>query len=253
MIMCNLTRAEIMSIDRNTPVVVPLGSTEQHGPHLPVNVDYQLVTRVALEAEKRTDILLAPTVWLGHSPNHMPLGATISADNKLYVEMMSQIVESFVGMGFQKILLLNGHLGNNPTIPIIIADMKKAHPDLFLCAANYYSFCSKAVKEHRVSKKGGMGHAGEFETSLYLYLFPDDVRKELIKNTCRTSRVPYFVTDMFEGSQVSRSQNFDEFTVDGVYGQPEGATAEAGKIYFEQAVDGLVEFLNGFKTWELNI
>ncbi|MDH5603246.1 MAG: creatininase family protein, partial [Cyclobacteriaceae bacterium] len=95
-------------------VVLPLGAIEQHGPHLSVSTDTDIVTTVALLAEKRLkdDILLCPTLPFGSSHHHLAFGGTMSVSVETYIRFVTELVESLIQNGFRRIVLLNGHGGN---------------------------------------------------------------------------------------------------------------------------------------------
>src|ERR1035437_7426 len=95
-------------------VVLPLGAVEQHGPHLPVSTDTDIVRQVALQAEKQLsdDILLCPVLPFGSSHHHLSFGGTLSVSISTYTQLITELVESLLTGGFRRIVLLNGHGGN---------------------------------------------------------------------------------------------------------------------------------------------
>lgn len=241
-----MTRPEIMELDPGLVVIIPLGSTEQHGLHLPVDTDTRIAEAVCREAEKRNRdrTLLAPVIWMGHSPHHLGFGGTVSLDHNVYTQMLTCVVTSFIGMGFKKIFLVNGHGGNGLPVSMTQQEIKLLHPETMLCAANYWELGRETILKHRDGGKYSMGHAGELETSLYMYLYQSGVRKELIRDAGRTDDSGYFGMGMFNGGPVSYLSNFSEFTDTGAFGCPEKATPEKGRIYFEAVCDGMDRFIN---------
>ena len=237
-----------MAVDRKTIVVVPLGSTEQHSLHLPVDTDTKLVTAVCEEAEKRCPekVLLTPTVWTGHSPHHLDFGGTVSLNYEVYSQMLYEIADSFRKMGFRKLFFVNGHGGNGMPVSITQQEMKLADPEFMLCTANYWELGREKILENREGGKHAMGHACELETSLYLYIDGGAVRKEQIRDAGRTDDSGFLGIGMFNGGPVSYLSNFAEFTDTGGFGTPSLATAEKGKIYFDAVADGMEKFLTVF-------
>src|SRR6266487_6414023 len=108
--------ASYISINQQTDKVVllPLGAIEQHGPHLAVSTDTDIVTEIALQAERQlhTDILLCPTLPFGSSHHHLSFGGTMSVSVTTYIQIIVELVESLLMNGFRRIVLLNGHGGN---------------------------------------------------------------------------------------------------------------------------------------------
>src|SRR4051812_47436049 len=105
-------------------IIVPLGATEQHGPHLPVMVDSRLVTEAAMRTAKKLDargipVLVTPTIWTGFSEHHMELGGTITIDFATFHGLVRGVVRSLVRQGFRRICLLNGHGGKNAPVTAV--------------------------------------------------------------------------------------------------------------------------------------
>src|SRR5205823_13757380 len=93
---------DVKRIDfERTPVMIPLGSLEQHGPHLPLTTDTEIVTALAREVESRLPerILVTPTLWLGHSPHHLNFPGTLSVEPRTYIDMVKALVHSMVRHG----------------------------------------------------------------------------------------------------------------------------------------------------------
>src|SRR2546423_2317145 len=108
--------ASYISINQQADKVVllPLGAMEQHGPHLAVSTDSDIVSHIAIQAEKQrnADILLCPTLPFGSSHHHLSFGGTISISITTYTQLLVELVESLLQNGFRRIVLLNGHGGN---------------------------------------------------------------------------------------------------------------------------------------------
>src|SRR4051812_35187511 len=113
MLLENARWADLAALSGRT-FVVPLGSLEQHGPHLPVFTDSLIVSHVArrVEEQRTEQIVMLPVQWLGHSPHHRRFGC-VSLDLYPYVEMIRGMCSSLIAMGARRILLLNGHGGDD--------------------------------------------------------------------------------------------------------------------------------------------
>ncbi len=252
MIFEEMTRPELARADRGAVVVLPLGSTEQHGLHLPVDTDARLVEAVCRELERRLPetVLLAPTFWLGHSPHHLDFGGTLSLNYDLYSRVLAEVIACFAGMGYRRILLVNGHGGNGMPIAIAQQEIKLRTPELMLCSCNYWDLARDALLALREGGTYAMGHACELETSLYLYLDKDAVRTEQIRDAGCPDESGYFGYGMFNSGPVSYLANFSEFTDTGAFGKPSLASAEKGKKMFEAVADGLEQFTRLFRQRE---
>src|SRR5437879_4318396 len=118
-----MTSAELADVPREATVVLaPIAAVEQHSRHLPTGTDTMLVTAVAHGVERSlpNDVLLLPTLWLGASAHHLPLGATLSAEVDTHIDMLCDLARSVLGDGFRRLLLLNGHGGNIDTMHLAL-------------------------------------------------------------------------------------------------------------------------------------
>ncbi|MFC1803912.1 creatininase family protein, partial [Thermoproteota archaeon] len=101
--------------------LVPVGSTEQHGLHMPLGVDTYIPMMLAEEVAKKTEVVLTPPLWFADCPHHMGFTGTITLRSETLIELVYDICMSLIKHGFKKILLLNGHtIANNPALMIAI-------------------------------------------------------------------------------------------------------------------------------------
>jgi creatinine amidohydrolase len=171
-----LTRTEIADVAEHALTVLPVGSTEQHGPHLATGTDATLVTaiaeRAAAAASRPDTILLAPTLAFGASDHHLGFGATLSLHVTTFQRVLGDLLSSAAKAGCRRIFVLNGHGGNTPACTIAAAEATRDHG--VLCATAIYSqLLDPAVVDAPVP-----GHAGMFETSLMLAVATDHVRMD---------------------------------------------------------------------------
>ena len=175
-----LTRDEARQAAPDTLLVLPVGATEQHGPHLPVGVDAFAVTHVArtaaAEAAKQIPVLVAPTLPFGSSHHHLPFGGTMSLSTETYYRVLHDLLESLIVGGFRRIFVINGHGGNNELIQLAARDLVLAHP-ANIAAASYWTVGAEALAAAQATATTELpGHSGEFETSVMLALRPELVR-----------------------------------------------------------------------------
>ncbi len=233
-------------------VILPLGSFEQHGPHLPLTTDSDLVTAVArgLEAKRPKRILCLPTLWPGHSTHHLRFPGTLSVHQMPYIQLIVELCEGIVSMGAKRVFLLNGHGGNDIPVRAALRELKDRYPRTTFVFASYWSLAVKTIKEVRTSELGGVGHACELETSLMLHLHPDRVKLARAKRDGPKHTDPYRKTDMQYGRPVYFVNEFHEVTKTGTIGHPDLATAAKGKRFLTGIVAEVTAFVDAFSQWE---
>ncbi len=233
--LAELTWPEVESVSREVVVVIPTGSLEQHGLHLPLFTDTLIVTAVAESVERQLgeQVVLTPTLWLGASGHHLDFPGSLSSDFDSYVGAISSVVESLIPHGFVRFYVLNGHGGNQDPNGIAIRTLKQKFPMLTLGHSGYYAFCEEAVAKILTGPLKTMAHACEAETSLMLHLQPGLVHLDRAKDDGLKSEPP------LKGV----IHTFREMTEHGAFGFPSYATAEKGEVIFKAAVSGVVQEL----------
>ena len=235
--------------------VVPCGAVEQHGPHLPLDVDVLCSTEVALGAGKRApaETLVLPSVNYGYTGHVMDFPGTINNDFEHFIHHVLDITKSLAYHGFKKIILLNGHGSNMPNLDLVARRTNlETDAECILCAWwNLLTIDKEFLPGWRQSKfPGGCAHACELETSMYLYLDGDNVRKDKIKSgeiSFNEEGSPFNYVDLFAqgpGTVVSWTSSYSK---SGVLGDAELATAEKGKEAYQEAVKQLVKLIHWFK------
>ena len=234
--------------------VVPLGSLEQHGKHLPLFTDSLIIGHVADRVEELCSdrIVLLPVQWLGHSPHHRRFGC-VSLDLMPYVEMIRGMCRSLVAMGARKILLLNGHGGNDVPCKAALRELKsefESLKDLYIAFASYWNLAAAEFSAIRESPAGGMGHACEMETSVMLATHPELVDTAKATRGGPSEERGYRTIDMLKAEPYFLIAEFDEFSETGVIGMPEFATPEKGELFLEAAAQATRAFLGEFAKWD---
>src|SRR3954469_21210013 len=181
MLLKDLTWPVVQSLNFDKLVVIlPTGSFEQHGPHLPFTTDSDIVSAVAagIERELPEQVLLTPTLWPGLSTHHMQFPGTLDVPQPVYIQLITELGKSLASMGATKVFILNGHGGNDTPLRAALRELKSAVPATRFVFASYWTIAAKTIREVRDSEMGGMGHACEMETSVMLYLHPERVKME---------------------------------------------------------------------------
>ena len=217
-------------------LVVPVGSIEQHGHHLPVATDTILVDAVVSGAAERLDddtpVLVTPTVWSGFSPHHLPFGGTLSLEFEHLRTVLEDVAATGLENGFDAVCFVNGHGGNASLIDAVTSTVGTS-ADAEVLGTTYFTLATDEIDSLRESEIGGMAHGGEYETSLMLHLRPDLVADiERPDATMWDEHYEWGGSDLLEGGPLSVYRTFDEYSASGAIGAPELATAEKGaRIY----------------------
>ena len=255
MFLDKMTWPEVKQLDFDRLIVVlPVGSFEQHGHHLPLSTDTQIATAVAtaVEAARPDRILLTPTVWTGHSTHHLFFPGTLSVGQMNYIHLVMDLCRSAVKMGGRRIFLLNGHGGNDVPIRAALRELKTEFQEvssLHLVFASYWSLAAQTIKQVRESEIGGVSHAGEMETSIMLHISPKQVRMENARRDGPRHSSPYRQADMQIVKPVYFVDEFHELSTTGAIGHPDLATAEKGKRFLDGIVRDVTAFADDFLTW----
>jgi creatinine amidohydrolase len=175
-----MTRDEAReAFDEGAVVVLPTGSIEQHGHHLPLVVDTTAVTHIARagaeRARKDIPVVVTPTMHFGVSHHHLAFAGTLSLTSSIYIQAVCELVRCLHHHGARKVVLVNGHGGNqNPNGVVSQTLVNDEGLDLALGSLSYWSLPIPRAD----GSKGSVspGHAGHFETSLMLALRPDLVQ-----------------------------------------------------------------------------
>lgn len=232
MVLAHLTWEEVDALDRETVVLIPTGSLEQHGPHLPMFTDSLLVTAVAEEIERQIPekVLLVPTVWLGASAHHMAFAGSLTASMPGYGDVLKQIVQGLSKHRFRKFFVLNGHGGNVSPNDVALRELKETFASSVFAHKGYHDFAEATIAQVLEGPSKRIQHSCEAEVSLMMHLHPDKVRKEKLIDD---GLIP-------EPAISSLVLTFDEVTDRGALGYATLATAEKGKAIFESAVSGAI-------------
>ena len=227
-----LTRNEISELAPAALTVVPVGSTEQHGPHLATGTDATLVTRIAeraAAAASRPDtVLLAPTLAFGASDHHLAFGGTLSLRVETFQRVLLDVLASAARAGCGRVFILNGHGGNTAACAIAIEEASREH-GLLAAAAIYSQLLEPGSTDAPVP-----GHAGRFETSLMLALAGDDVRMDDARpSPGGAARVRHRGLSV---SEPGRWANLDGFT-----DRPDTASAALGAELLEACTRAVAE------------
>ena len=243
--------------DQGRVAVLPVATYEDHGPHLPIDVDVLLTTEICERAVARipSEAVLIPPVSHGYSPHHMDFHGTLTITWDTFIRYVKDVCVSLAHHGFTHILIVNGHGSNTSPLDLAARLSIIETEGRILCASvNHWGLrkvreVSKTVRE---SDYGGTSHACEYETSLYLALKPElvDMSKAVDE---RAPLSPSFQSDLIagthpQGSSASLITYWSARTASGVMGDATKATREKGELWLEAAIEGLIELTRELKA-----
>lgn len=229
--------------------IVPIATLEDHGPHLPIDTDLLLCASICeLAASLAADrTILVPPINHGYSPHHMDFPGAITIGAHTLIDYGLDVCKSLAHHGFKRILIVNGH-GSNTPFTDIIARLSVVHTGALTAAVNYWAapgVCEVAQSLRESEPVGGMNHACEFETSLYLALRPNlvDMSKAVAELSHRPSK--NYWTDLIAGDgPLAMMEYWSQLSESGVMGDPTTATAAKGRALLDAAAKGLVELVD---------
>lgn len=223
-------RAEL-DAGRDT-VVMALGATEQHGPHMPLATDALLGDHMARRVAERLDAFVAPTVRVGCSSHHLEFPGTLSIADETFHAIVADVVRSLARGGFARVVLLPTHGGNFG--PLGVALEKLGPVDGIRVSALtdvrvLLAIAQLGESEHGVPLGQGGLHAGEWETSLLMAVEPQLVHLE--------RGAPGFTGDLEAALGAIFDAGVHVIAENGVIGDPAAASVEHGERYWAAAVD----------------
>jgi creatinine amidohydrolase len=243
------------AIDMGKVCIVPCGAVEQHGHHLPLDVDMICPTGIAYGAGRAIPekMLVLPIVAYGYTGHVMDFPGTINQHFTHFIDNVLDITKSLAYHGFKKIVLLNGHGSNMPNLDLVARRTNLETDAECILAAwwNLLTVDKTFLPRWRQSKfPGGCAHACELETSLYLYLAEEDVHKDKIKSgiiSFNAEESPFNWVDLFAAGPATLISWTSSYSDTGVLGEAELATKEKGKEVYDEAVMQLTRFVTWFK------
>jgi creatinine amidohydrolase len=232
-------------------VILPVASLEQHGPHLPVEVDSMLGETVAVRsarkvAERGQHAVVLPVLWTGLSEHHMSFGGTVTLDFPAFAAVVEGVCRSVLRHGFKRIVLLNAHGGNENALRTITDELT---PKFGVPIVQFTYWYAAAVAIAKILEtQSGLQHACEAETSMMLAVRPELVAMDRA-GLAKANSTPD-VADVVGGG-VYRWRTIGARSSSGVIGNPEAATAEKGERLFEAIAGALADKLCNAELWQL--
>jgi creatinine amidohydrolase len=236
---------------RDAIIIVPVGSTEQHGPHLPVMVDYRLATEVARRGALKLaaaghPVLVTPTVWTGFAEHHMELGGTITLDYAVFHGVIRGVVRSLARDGFRRICVLNGHGGNIAPLVVAVSELtvELKIPLVYFSYWEIAEAATKAILEYQDK----ILHACEGETSMMMAVEPALIDRSRLHEAKGPDQDRPEI-EALVGKNVFRWQTLNARSRRGVIGNGAAGTPEKGERLLAAMSDRLAEVLGTAELW----
>jgi creatinine amidohydrolase len=228
--------------------ILPAGSLEQHGPHLPVITDTASASAAAIAAARlvaaeAVPVAVLPGLWLGLSEHHLPFGGTISVDYAAYRAVLESIVRSLRALGFSRLLIVNGHGGNVDPLAVASRELAVQYDMPIVATTPWFLKPDRiaAIFESDTAPR----HACEGETSLMMAIAGDIVKADKLDEAMQQAPAPVKLPPGF-----SRFYSFSERApVTGTWGDPRTATAEKGKRFLAVHAEALAEAIRDTALW----
>ena len=236
-----------------TIAVLPVAATEQHGPHLPLSVDIDLVDGVVVASLPHLPadlpVLFLPTQAVGFSPEHARFPGTLTLKTETIVRLWTDIAESVAASGVRKLVLFNAHGGQVSVMDLVARDLR-ARLDMLVYSVNWFNLPLRdangqdvnalfSPEEHRFGV-----HAGDVETSMMRALRPEVVRMDAAQNFRSTSQDRAERFDILgNGRSAKLAWQMQDYNLHGAAGNAAAATAEKGQALLDAAGRALAQLL----------
>ncbi|PMP69191.1 MAG: creatininase [Thermodesulfobacterium geofontis] len=238
MLMEYLTSKEFEKLKKETKtVIIPIGSIEAHGPHLPLATDLYTIYEICKLVAQKIKVLVAPPLYYGLCRSTKPLAGTISIKGEILKTLLLNIISEFYRQGFRNFFILSGHAGGTHKAYLIdtAETFIEMHDDAKFFVADIYQLLKPVLEELKIFENDS--HAGEWETSLILYFKPELVKEGAFEDY----------------------PNFPKFRVvadkkkywsSGIWGNPLKASKEKGKFLANKLVEILVKEIKDLESEE---
>lgn len=246
MFLQELTWPAIKAVEKDVPVIIPVAAVEQHGHHLPIDTDSRLLGEIVrrIELAMSNEVLIAPLMWLGNSHHHLDFAGTLSAQPRTYLDLLASLIENVLHHGFRRILMLNGHGGNDVPGKQAMFEVRQQHRqrnDLLLLFTTYWTLGTQPWEGMPAIEQREMGHACEWETSMIMRISP-----HLVRNDLALEEIP-FGNPFLPASRAWITQERSDL---GHIGKPHRATAEKGEHLLSSFTADVQSLLVRMRQWD---
>ncbi|MCL5986562.1 MAG: creatininase family protein [Actinobacteria bacterium] len=231
---------------KNTVLVLPIGSVEQHGYHLPVDTDIDCAWYISKKVTEKTKTLLLPPIYYGYVEYALDFPGTVSVSTITFINYIVEIATSLWKTGFRKMVVINGHGGNAGLLAASFIVSEKTN--MLFAVLDYYSMIADIFNKERDTKIGDGGHAAELETDIKYFIDPENVDpSKALAEMGGGPNTKYTYFDLGTPAPVTLLVKWKHFSKSGVYGDATKSTAEKGKKWVNDSIVRIVEFIEIFK------
>jgi creatinine amidohydrolase len=244
-----LTTRDFAALDpAATVAVLPLGATEQHGPHLPLGVDSTLVDGIVAAAlpllPAELPVLFLPTQQIGLSPEHARFAGTLTLSAETVIRMWKEIGAGVARAGVKKLVLFNAHGGHVGAMDIVARELRAEH-GLIVYSVSWFNLPLGAAGAQFGADEHRFGvHAGDIETSMMLALAPQQVRMgeaKIFRSTSEQRAADYAI--LGNGKSAKLGWAMEDYNAQGAAGNAAAATAPRGQAVVDAAAEQLALLL----------
>ena len=230
-------------------ILIPCGHTEQHGHHLPLSTDTVIIDAIArgVAAAIPDAAETLPTLPYGVSMYRRAFAGTFNLGGRVFEDFLLEVLDALVARGADRFYLMSGHGGNCSFLTNVVKYIGDRHWQIFAMTTWLHTsghLGAPALDAIRTSARGGMGHAGELETSYLLHLRPDLCRMERVVDEITFISSPNYYMDWIEGGALNISVPWEDDTATGAYGAGSQATADKGARWLEIAIQEKVDHVH---------
>jgi creatinine amidohydrolase len=238
------------AVTQRRVAVLPVGTIEQHGPHLPLVTDVLTASEMSRLAVEKVpgEAVLLPSVHYSFNEHHMDFPGTIAVAGETIINYVTDIGLSLAHHGFRKVLLVNGHGSNVPFLDIAARNITNKSEAICAMVPWWNLVPRELLRELRESEyPGGMAHGCELETSVLLHLRPDLVQMEHAAKDINFKASEFFYWDLQSSSPVFFQEWFSRYSRTGTVGDPTVASAAKGKRFVDAVVERLIALIREFR------
>ncbi|MEW5871415.1 MAG: creatininase family protein [Chloroflexota bacterium] len=233
---------------RSKVVVIPVGHIEQHAYHLPMWTDTAIIDAIAqgIAHQAPDQAAVLPTMPYGVSTHRPAFAGTLNCGGRAFEDFWLGVVDALAGRSFECMYFINGHGGNHSFLVNAIKYAGERYRQTFIATSWLYLSGPQGIatlEALRSSPIGGMGHAGELETSFMLHLHPQMVDIHEVVDETDFICTPSYYMDWVEGGALIANPPWDDDTRTGAYGAGSLASVEKGRAWLQAAVEEKISHL----------
>jgi len=247
-----LSFSEVAEVAATNPVLlIPMGTMEQHGPHMPVNADNMVAEFVATKASEQTGAFVAPGLNYGCSDVFRNFAGTVSIQHDTLARLLEEVCEGYIKHGFRRIVFVNNHGGNEIVIERVARILRKRH-GMLVGSVYPWSLGYALMRDQYEDVDKAYGHGAEPETSAMLAMFPEDVTLDRLETgnfqKFQGWDASSYAKVRIPGQSVPGTVYFesDDIAPNGVTGDGSNGTKEIGEVWIERVVGFAVAFVKEF-------